>query len=100
MSLTGRSGHHDAFSRTVWKTASRNQKDTIVPFEEKSVAVSSQVEASLQFVYEDEPSDAEVTNPAIQDSEEKIDDKYEEDSPSAEKTGRPKEDDNQSAAEG
>ncbi len=51
ISQTGPSGHHGAFSRTVWETVSRNLKEAIPPFEEKVLTVSPQVEASLRFAY-------------------------------------------------
>lgn len=68
MSQTGTNGHRGAFSRTVWETASRNQKDAIVPFEEKFLAVSPRVEASLQFIHHDAGSDESVEESATSET--------------------------------
>lgn len=64
ISQTGTDGHHGAFSRTLWKTASRNQKDPIPAYEEKLLAISPQVETSLQFMYNDDGSDSLVEESA------------------------------------
>lgn len=91
MSQTGKAGHHGAFSRTVWKTASRNQKDAIVPFEEKALAVSPQVEESLQFIYEDKSSDKVEEEFTAQSTESKTGDDKKEGSLDSQRKGRPKE---------